>query len=386
MSVNSLVANGSSTPTPEFKAMAAKGMSTNDFLAWANSDEAKRVIDDERRKYLAAAHMEPIEDTRLPDFFSTLSPAKMLQPPPEIAQIEVASAAGDLATVKGILESWADKPAEQQHCKGGFGRALRPALEAGHVAVASCLLEHGIKVRSGDFRSAMQHKSYQFLELYLHHGYNINANTNDSDGLGFRPTPLADTLNDETMVRWFLDHGADPNAEKIGRYGYPMGETPLSRSMWNAPFDTIKLLFERGGQDSIKYGSLLWYAVNRELPDRLEVIEYLLQKGAASDLTRLMYHDRPEAARQADWVLGRQTPLHSAARDGKLDIVKLFVAWGADPTIRDSKGRLAIDEARKQLELKKTDGDHQGVIDYLSALSNPATPPSDVGPTGLERL
>ncbi|KAL8901462.1 MAG: hypothetical protein Q9207_005199 [Kuettlingeria erythrocarpa] len=355
MSVDNPIPQRSSTSTPIFAAMAAKGMSTADFIQWTHSDEAKRAVEN--------AHATPIPEIPLSLFPISQAPARFDTPPRELEQLEVASAAGDVATVTSIMDSWADKPAEEQHWKGAFGKGLKPALEGGHVAVAACLLERGVKVNSGNFSSAMEHKSYGFLELYLDHGYDINS----SDG--FRPTPLADTLDDETMLRWFLDHGADPNAEKIGRYGHPMGETPLSKSMWNAPFSTIKLLFERGGPDSIKSGSLLWYAVNRELPDRLEVIQYLLEKGAASDLTKLMYHDRPEAARQADWVLGRQTPLHAAAREGKLDIIKLFIAWGADPTIPDSKGRLAIDEAKKQLDIKKSDGDYKVVVDYLLAIS-----------------
>ncbi|KAL8907427.1 MAG: hypothetical protein Q9207_001397 [Kuettlingeria erythrocarpa] len=92
---------------------------------------------------------------------------------------------------------------------------------------------------------------------------------------------------------------------------------------------------------------------------------------------RLQYHDRPEAAMQADWVLGRHTPLHGAARNGDLDVVDLFVVWGADPTMPDSKGRLAIDEARKQMRMKENGvidatGDHEGLIEYLTQLSRQA--------------
>ncbi|KAI4188409.1 MAG: hypothetical protein LQ346_005323 [Caloplaca aetnensis] len=378
MSIKSPISKSSSTSKPIFAAMVAKGMTIADLIKWTDSDEAKQAVED--------AHPITTPEIPLSMFPTSQEPARYDSPPPELEQLEVASAAGDVATVKSIMDSWANKPAEEQHWKGAFSRGLKPALEAGHVAVAASLLEHGVKIDYGNFWSAMQHKSYPFLELYLAHGYDINNNNNDGFGFGFDPTPLADTLGDETMLRWFLDHGADPNAEKIGRYGYPMGETTLSKSMWKAPFSTIKLLFERGGPDSIKSGSLLWYAVNRLLPDRLEVIEYLLERGAASDLTRLLYYDRAEAARQADWVVGRGTPLHAAAHEGTLDIVKLFVDWGADPAIRDSKDRLAIDEARKQLEVKG-DVKFQSVIDYLSAISNPAAvPPSEVGPTGLERL
>ncbi|KAL8928738.1 MAG: hypothetical protein Q9208_001516 [Pyrenodesmia sp. 3 TL-2023] len=348
-----------------FQSMPLRGMTIDDLQQWMETDEA-RERSEKWAEDFASKHPEPIEQVPLHDFSSH-------RPPPEVSQLQAASGAGDLATVQKILENWEGNT----NC---FGNALQPALEGGHVAVASCLLEHGIEVNSGNFWMAMRHKSYAFLDLYLRHGYNIN----DTEG-AWQPSPLADTLDDEEMVGWLLDHGADPNAEKIINGG-KMGETPLSKAMWCAPFTTITLLFDHGGSDTIKYGSLLWYAANRELPDRLQVLEYLLEKGAVSDLNKLMFHDRPEPATQADWVVGRGTPLHAAAENGDLEVIKLFVAWGADPTIRDSKGRRAIDEARRQLELEKTNGDHEAVIDYLSALSNPKIPPSEAGPTGLERL
>ncbi|KAL8901461.1 MAG: hypothetical protein Q9207_005198 [Kuettlingeria erythrocarpa] len=362
-----MIAEHSSFPTSEHHVTPLKGMTVDDLKKWMESDEAREKSEKWAEDF-AIKHPEPIEQVPYHDYSS-------YQPPPELSRIQTASGAGDLATVRKILQEW----------KGGqdcFGTALQPALEGGHLAVAECLLEYGNTVNSGHFRTAMQHKSYPFLDLYLRHGYNIN----DTEGTS-RPSPLADTLDDEEMVRWFLEHGADPNAERIIEGGR-MGETPLSRAMWRAPLSTIQLLFDHGGpvRDSIQQGSLLWYGVERELPDRLQLLTYLLNNGAASDLTKLMFHNRPEPARQADWVVGRGTPLHAAAENGDLDVVKLFIVWGADPTIEDSKGRLAIDQARKQLELRG-DGKFQGVIDYLSAISNPAAAlPSGFGPTGLERL
>ncbi|KAL8806140.1 MAG: hypothetical protein Q9182_001541 [Xanthomendoza sp. 2 TL-2023] len=343
-----------------------RGMTVNDLREWMKSDEAREKREKWVKDY-AAEHPEPIEQEVLPHNSSSY------QPDPQISQLQAASGAGDLATVQKISESW-------KGSKDCFGSALRPALEGGHLVVASYLLEHGTVVNSDDFWLAMQHKSYAFLDLYLRHGYNVN----DTESL-WHPSPLANVYDDEEMLRWFLHHGADPNAEKV-LDGHKMGETPLSRAMWRASFPTVKLLFDYGGPDSIKYGSLVWYAVSRDLPDRLQVLNYLLEKGAASDLNMLIFHDRPEPARQADWVVGRGTPLHAAATDGDLDAARLFIAWGADPAIRDSKGRLAIDKARKQLELKRTRGNYQGVIEYLSALSNSADPPCDVRLAGRERL
>ncbi|KAL8979062.1 MAG: hypothetical protein Q9177_006237 [Variospora cf. flavescens] len=55
------------------------------------------------------------------------------------------------------------------------------------------------------------------------------AGNKDCCGIALQPS-LEDTYDDEKMLRWFLDHGADPNAEKVIN-GAKMGETPLSKAM-----------------------------------------------------------------------------------------------------------------------------------------------------------
>ena len=42
---------------------------------------------------------------------------------------------------------------------------------------------------------------------------------------------------------------------------------------------------------------------------------------------------------------GLGTPLHSAAATGRLDIVDMLLSRGADPSIKNSWGKLAIEEA-----------------------------------------
>ncbi|KAL8992129.1 MAG: hypothetical protein Q9169_007348 [Polycauliona sp. 2 TL-2023] len=346
--------------TPEFNAMKSRGMTSNDLLSWMDTDESKR-----HGEYLARRSEELSTD--YPDFENLCGPPTLPTIPSspwpnEFAQVREATVAGDLATVRSILDDWGGD-------MDNFSIAHTPALENGHIAVAACLLEHGVAIQGTHFKDAMSCKAYAFLDLYLRHGYNINDSR-----YPFEPTPLAE-LADEDMTNWLLDRGADPNAESVMN-GAKMGETPLSSSMSCTPFSTIKLLLDRGGPDSIKYGSLLWHAAERRLPDRVEVVQYLLALGAAADLRKLLYHDRPEPAMQADWVVGRHTPLHGAARSGDLDLVKLFIASGADPTMPDSKGRLAIDEARKQIKTKNngvtsSNGNHEGVVKYLSSLSSP---------------
>lgn len=67
-------------------------------------------------------------------------------------------------------------------------------------------------------------------------------------------------------------HGADPNAT------CGLEETPLSIAVRDAPFDVIRRFFNLGG--SIKQGQLLHFAVNRRLHNRLNIVDYFLNKGA----------------------------------------------------------------------------------------------------------
>ena len=116
-------------------------------------------------------------------------------------------------------------------------------------------------------------ESNDFMELFLHHGFDINISWSE-----YYSTPLAYKFHNEEMTRWFLDHGANPNVESR------INTTPLSRAIHSAPMSIIKLLFDRGGPDCVNYGEILLCATYRDLPDRIEVLEYLFTKGAQRDI------------------------------------------------------------------------------------------------------
>ena len=129
----------------------------------------------------------------------------------------------------------------------------------------------------------MKQKYYPFLELFLSHGFDINPPRSSTE-----PAPLADTFDDQTMTRWFLDHDADPNAETR------MGLTPMSRALVHASIGIVEMLLNHGGPQSIDHGQLLHHAVHREMSDRLQVLEYLCTKGALRFINQLKYRDRPD--------------------------------------------------------------------------------------------
>lgn len=163
-------------------------------------------------------------------------------------------------------------------------------------------------------------------------------------------------FNDEKLTRWLLCHGADPNAECV------LDLTPLSVAVSEAPFAIIELLFNHGG--SIKHGQLLHYAVRRNTSNCLEVLKFILNKGPL--INNVMYQNRLDCY-ELQKSFGIGTPLHEAAEKGKLDMIKILLAKGADPLIEDVRGELAIERARGAGYIE--------VVEYLLPLSVPSSEP-----------
>lgn len=144
------------------------------------------------------------------------------------------------------------------------------------------------------------------------------------------------SFDDEKLCKWLLEHGADPNAQSV------LDITPLSVAVQEASFSIIKLLFEYGG--SIEHGQLLHYAIRRVRADYLEVLVFILDKGP--HVNQVMYENRP-ACYELQKPFGIGTPLHEAADMGRLDVVDVLLARGADPNIKDARGELAIERAER---------------------------------------
>lgn len=317
------------------KAAMSNGMTENDLTSWLDSNTCT----------LEAIGWNIVERHVLEMPLQTFDQ----YPLPEVGQLETAVISGDMTSVRYILQQWHARPKEKQISKDLFTSSYKFAM--GDVSIASYLIKQGISINESHFKLAMKKRSFQFLECFLDHGFDINRPRSYID-----PAPLADTFDDEKMTRWFLDHGADPNAETEN------GTTPLSRAVLYAPFDIIALLFDHGGPDSINHGQLLHHAVYRESLDHLGVLQYLLRKGALRNINQLKYQDRMGLFEVENLIIDCETPLHEAARGGRLDVVKLLVAQGANPLIQDGKGRLAVELAHKTC--------HSQVVEYLAPLSN----------------
>lgn len=88
-------------------------------------------------------------------------------------------------------------------------------------------------------------------------------------------------LADEDLTRWFLAHGADPNAESHH------GLTPLLKAVQERPLATVRLLHEAGAYLAIAVPFVCSARATQDgetesdgAARRLEVLRYLLDNGA----------------------------------------------------------------------------------------------------------
>ncbi|KAL2408448.1 hypothetical protein ABEF93_003514 [Exophiala dermatitidis] len=269
-----------------------------------------------------------------------------------ILRIEEASIAGDLPTVQRIFNELRGS-SDREHWLTGPGSSLFLAIRNGHKAVVEYLLRQGVSVDINHIQAAIVNKDKRVLELFLGYGWDINKPMEWAV-----PPPLALAVEDADLVTWFLSHGANPDA------GCQLDLTPLSYAVQYAPLDIIKTLFDHGG--SVRTGQLLHYAVRRDQPDILEVLAYLLNKGAS--VNDVMYQHHPDSYRLQQ-AFGLGTPLHEAAQLGKLEVIRFLLEHGADPNVVDSLGQTVLERA--------TIYGHPEVAAFLGhTTSNPQQPSS----------
>ncbi|KAJ6028644.1 hypothetical protein N7540_004220 [Penicillium herquei] len=154
------------------------------------------------------------------------------------------------------------------------------------------------------------------------------------------------------LIRWLLDKGADLN-QRCQEY---MDRTTLSVAIEEAPWSIIELLLNHGG--SLQAGQLMHYAALRQLDDRLDVIQFLIDRGL--EVNMITYQDCGDEY-YFNLYSGIGSPLHYAAGRGLLDSVKLLVQNGATPRIKDPIGKTPADWAKNS--------GHTTIFDFLQPLT-----------------
>ncbi|KAK4450411.1 ankyrin repeat-containing domain protein [Podospora aff. communis PSN243] len=244
-----------------------------------------------------------------------------------------ASSAGNAEAVKQALDFQED----YEWSDDDVAAAASLAAEAGHLPIVQLLLDRELLLGSAALSLGSVPLIQAMCELQQWTPKQINKYMATWPNL-----EIATATGKLDFLRWFLDHGMDPNL-----HGDPMGSrvrfwmTPLAAVARNSRFDKdatksiamLELLFESGAEVPrwAVHDAVTWY---REHRYNLDVLKWLLDHGA--DIN-------------CPFEYGSSL-LHAAVNRKNLELVKFLVDNGIDTSIKNGKGETALDKAR-QLEL-----------------------------------
>ncbi|GAM88698.1 hypothetical protein ANO11243_067320 [Dothideomycetidae sp. 11243] len=230
--------------------------------------------------------------------------------------------------------------------------ALFRTIDEGHPDVVGFLLSQGVEFNMRVVEAAALTENLTILTSFHRHGWDINQKI-----IWNVPPALGHVTENEDLVQWFLQHGADANATCT------LDLTPLSTAVRYAAFAVIKQLFDRSG--SVEHGQLLHHVIRRQNDDdRFQVFSFILAMYPSVDGNIPYINDRMYRNHSESYMLrsafGLGTPLHTAADESHADIVRELLRKGAERSLLDSNGRTALQRAAYH--------SHKDVVEILQAL------------------
>jgi ankyrin repeat protein len=239
---------------------------------------------------------------------------------------------GNPAAVKQLLARHANPNAAQISQKQ---TALMWAVSDDRVDIVSALLEAGADIHAVSSQGttplmfAARTGDIQMARSLIAAGDQINASAND----GTTPLLIATVKGHPELALFFLDQGADADGN-FQKAGY----TPL---MWAvATFDPIAIVYKGGHVDG-EWGT---FSGISDRAGQIRLVKSLIARGA--EVNARLAKGIPElnpnngAGNKPPHV--GATPFLIAAQSADAEMMRLLLAYGADPFVRAGDGQTAI--------------------------------------------
>lgn len=233
---------------------------------------------------------------------------------------------GRVEIVKLLIDRGADVNLKGEAWYG----PLHAAAMGGHVEVVKLLLDHGAKVNifshNKPLHYAAKNGHIEVAEILITHGADINARGIDE----YTPLGTAVSNLQVEMVKYLLSRGADVNAKAI--YDRTALFTAISRNN----VELTSLLLEAGADTSIMCNGRTALNISVSTDD-VKMTELLLAHSADVNIAD-EYHN---------------TPLYMAYCRKNLEIGRILLLHGADPTI-ECNGRSVSEEFLRSVRQHET--------------------------------
>ena len=295
-----------------------------------------------------------------------------------VTPLQLAALNGSAQMLDKLVKAGADVNAPLTQFKD---TALMLAARTGKSDALKVLLESGARVNEKEtwggtsaLMWAVSERHAEAAKLLVEHGADVNARSNfvaPANGRGFEgrtpvaaptgqkieefasgwmtPLMFAAREGDLDSARTLLDAGADVNAIAGD------GKNALSLAIFNGNYDLASFLIDRkvdvNNVDTQRFTPLFWAVDRRNMEtapnfpwmvtqDPLPLVKKLLDAGANPNA---LVNNTPRARMRAGSPrIVFATALMRAAFSGDLELVKLLLAYGADPKAISSDGETMV--------------------------------------------
>ena len=215
---------------------------------------------------------------------------------------------------------------------------LHWACCVGDRNISQFLIEHGANMMSKDkhgdipLHAASQKGQPGLVEIFIEAGVDVNAQNKNEE----TPLHLASGCGNLEVARFLIKHGADVRCHD------KQGWTPLHIAAGNGHLNVVQLLLEHGADVYVKREDLCTSLHLASANGHLEVAKLIIECDAGLDVRNRDKNTLSALASKSgefEITSGSNvnsqdnmgwTPLHTAASNGHLILVKLLLDSGAD--------------------------------------------------------